>query len=95
MDFEKFTPTMIEVARQGRNVASIVDAIERIEKIEGMVKIMALFKHAFGLFISDVFKMEPWHHFNKNGRGASDEEIDQIMMPLIRKNLGMEDWNTP
>jgi len=47
MDFEKFTPTMIEVARQGGNVAAIVDAIERIEKYETPFMFIVLFVKVF------------------------------------------------
>lgn len=92
MNREKFTPSMIEVARQGGNVLSIVREIERIEKPRNMVVVMILFKAAFDLNISDVLKIDSWYYFHKSGIGVTDEERDQILMPLIRKNLGMEDW---
>lgn len=82
---------MRKVAMQGGNAAAIVAEMKRREKCLSKIQTILYFCDTFKISISQSRPLIEWNGLN-NGLGLSDEEIDQIFMPLIRKDLGMEEW---
>lgn len=83
---------MLETAREDGSIYAIVNAIEQYDMRHGLehdvIRTIKLFRAAFQLTIVQAKNLGRWQHFVDSG-GISNREIDDILMPLIRNNLGI------